>query len=514
MEKDAILVLDFGGQYCHLIARRVRENGVYSEIAPSSITVGELSTLRKKSNIKGIILSGGPSSIYDHESPQMDKKILDLDIPILGICYGHQLLASYLDGEVKRSKNNEYGTAFVYVSDSSGILKGLGEKEQVWMSHGDSVLSAPKGFEVLASTDNCPIAAFSSDAKRIYGVQWHPEVVHTLKGNLILQNFIYGICKCKSSWDPSNLVDTYIGNIRKEAGKSRVILALSGGIDSTTAAVLANRAIGDRLTAVFVDSGLMRKNETEDIMRIAEKAGINMIVADAQTRFLDKLKDVEDPEEKRKIIGNEFIRVFEETAEEVKAEYLLQGTIYPDRIESGHSKHSSVIKTHHNVGGLPKDMKFKGLIEPLKDLYKDEVRKIATELKLPREIVYRQAFPGPGLAVRIVGAITDEKLRIVRDADFIVTSEFEKAGSNEGLWEYFAVLTDTKSTGVKGDARAYGNVIAIRAVESVDAMTANFAKIPYQVLEKISTRITNEIPEVVRVVYDITNKPPSTIEWE
>jgi GMP synthase (glutamine-hydrolysing) len=511
---DTILVFNFGGQYCHLIARRIREKGVYSEIVQSNMPANKLNALAKKSDVKGIILSGGPSSIYENGAPKMDRKILDSGLPVLGICYGHQLMASYIGGKVSRAEKEEYGTSYANIRNAAGVLLGLGKKEEVWMSHGDVVLQMPKNIDVLADTANCKIAAFMDRKRRLFGVQWHPEVVHTKNGDKILDNFIFNVCKCRSMWKAESTIPDYQKQISEEIGEESAIIALSGGVDSSTAALLASRAIGDKLTAVFVDTGMMREKEADSIRSMGEKMGINLVVIDAGNEFIRKLKGVSDPEKKRKIIGGAFIRVFEREAEKRGAKYLIQGTIYPDRIESGQAKESSVIKTHHNVGGLPPKVKFKGIIEPLKDLYKDEVRKIAGELGLPEEMISRQPFPGPGLAVRIIGEVTKHKLKVLRKAEAIVSEEIERAGSGIRPWQYFAVLADTKSTGVKGDSRAYGNVIAVRAVESKEAMTANFAQIPYSVLEMISSRITSEIPEVVRVVYDITNKPPSTIEWE
>jgi len=514
MKPDTILIFDFGGQYCHLIGRRIRDNNVYSEIVPHDTSLKEIEDLKERFNVKGIILSGGPSSVYEKNSPKMSRYVLKLAIPILGICYAHQLIAYYMGGKVEQGKKREYGISFATIDSAADILKGLNKKEKVWMSHSDTVFSLPNDFEVMAHTDNCPVAAFRHKQKPIYGIQWHPEVTHTENGNIVLRNFIFDICKCESNWNIGNLVDKYVAEIKEIARNNKVIVALSGGIDSSTATVLASRALGKNLTAVFVDHGFMRENEPQQIRRIFNKFNINFISVNAKDRFLKKLKGVTDPEEKRKIIGKEFIRVFEDVAKKIKATYLLQGTIYPDRIESGYSKKSDKIKTHHNVAGLPTKIKFKGVIEPLKDLYKDEVRKLAKQLGVPKEIICRQPFPGPGLAVRIIGEVTEEKLKLLRRADEIVTEEIEKSGLSDNLWQYFAVLLDTKTTGVKGDVRSYGYTIAIRIVESREAMTANFAKIPYEILENISTRITNEIPQVVRVVYDITNKPPSTIEWE
>ena len=514
MKYDTILVLDFGGQYCHLIGRRIRENGVYSEIVSHDITPNEVRSLNSKLNVKGMILSGGPSSVYEANAPKLDPRILEMDLPILGLCYGHQIVAQLSSGKVDSSCCKEYGTAQVKVDKAVGVLKGLGSEEKVWMSHGDTVSAMPSEFEILAHTDNCPVAAFRHKKMPIYGLQWHPEVIHTENGVQMLRNFIFEVCKCKANWQMEDLIGKMVNEIKVDVGNSEAIIGLSGGIDSSVATAIAARAINARLTAVFVDHGFMREDEPEEVRKAFKNFKINFVTANAQERFMKKLEGVTDPEKKRKIVGEEFVRVFEEIAKKSGAKYLIQGTIYPDRIESGFRRNSDKIKTHHNVAGLPSKINFKRILEPLRDLYKDEVRKIAKMLELPDAIVSRQPFPGPGLAVRIIGALTAEKVSIAKKADKIVREEIEKNGLQEKLWQYFAVLTDTKATGVKGDARAYGYVVAIRAAESREAMTASFAKIPYEVLEKISTRITNEIPEVTRVVYDVTHKPPATIEWE
>jgi GMP synthase (glutamine-hydrolysing) len=511
---DTILVLDFGGQYCHLIGRRIREHGVYSEIVPHDIAPNEIERLNEKFNVKGLILSGGPSSVYEKNAPRIDPDILEMNLPVLGLCYGHQLIAQIVNSKVKPASCREYGTSEVDIDKAIGVLSGLNPKETVWMSHGDTVFDLPPEFEQLAHTDSCPVAAYRHKEKPIYGLQWHPEVIHTKHGALMLRNFIFEVCKCEANWKMEDIIEKMINEIKSDVGEANAVIGLSGGIDSSVATALAAQALGSRLTAVFVDHGLMREGEPEAINETFDKFDINFVMVKAEKRFMDKLEGVADPEKKRKVIGEEFIRVFEEKAEEYKAEYLLQGTIYPDRIESGFRKNSDVIKSHHNVAGLPSKMKFKKIVEPLCDLYKDEVRKVATMLGLPRELVNRQPFPGPGLAVRIIGELNKEKVDVAKKADAIVREEIEESCVSEKLWQYFAVLTDTKATGVKGDARAYGYVIAVRAAESREAMTANFARIPYPVLEKISTRITNEIPEVTRVVYDITHKPPATIEWE
>jgi len=511
---DTILVLDFGGQYCHLIGRRIREHGVYSEIVPHDISPEEVKALNEKFNVKGLIFSGGPSSVYDANAPRLHQRILEVNLPILGLCYGHQLLAQITGSKVEPAACKEYGIAQVAIDKPVGVLEGLSESEQVWMSHGDTVFSPPPEFEALAHTENCPVAAFRHKTKPIYGLQWHPEVIHTENGMRMLQNFIFQVCKCQANWQMEDLIGKMVKELQTETGNATAIIGLSGGIDSSVATALAAQAIGDKLTAVFVDHGFMREGEPEQIREAFQKYPIKFIVANVQDRFMKKLKGVVEPETKRKVIGEEFIRVFEEIANESGAEYLIQGTIYPDRIESGFRKNSDKIKSHHNVAGLPEKIKFKKILEPLRDLYKDEVRKVARMLDLPKEIVNRQPFPGPGLAVRIIGDLTEEKVTIAKKADKIVREEIEKNNLTENLWQYFAVLTDTKATGVKGDARAYGYVVAVRAMESREAMTASFAKIPYLVLEKISTRITNEISQVTRVVYDITHKPPATIEWE
>ena len=514
MKYDTILVLDFGGQYCHLIGRRIRENGVYSEIVAHDITPDQVKALNQKVNVKGMVLSGGPSSVYEQNAPKLNPRMLEMGLPVLGLCYGHQMVAQLSQGKVESACCKEYGTAQIKVDKPVGVLKDLGETEKVWMSHGDTVSAMPSDFEVLAHTDNCPVAAFRHKTKPIYGLQWHPEVIHTENGAQMLRNFIFEVCKCEANWQVGDLIAKMVKEIQTEVSGGKAIIGLSGGIDSSVATALAARALGDRLTAVFVDHGFMREGEPEEIRQAFEPFKLNFIVANAQQRFMEKLGGVTDPEKKRKVIGEEFVRVFEEIADKSGAEYLIQGTIYPDRIESGISKGSDKIKSHHNVAGLPSKIKFKKILEPLRDLYKDEVRKTAKMLQLPEAIVHRQPFPGPGLAVRIIGELTEEKVKVAKRADKIVREEIERAELQEKLWQYFAVLTDTKATGVKGDARAYGYVVAVRAAVSREAMTASFAKIPFEVLEQISTHITNEVPEVTRVVYDITHKPPATIEWE
>jgi GMP synthase (glutamine-hydrolysing) len=508
-------VLDFGGQYCHLIVRRIRDLGVYSEIIPCDTKANEIVVLGRKFNIKGLILSGGPSSVYIKDAPTLHSTLLNLELPILGLCYGHQLIAQLFNGKVQKGYRREYGPVSVIIDNPIRILKNMNPKEKVWMSHYDTVRSLPDDFEVLAHTESCPIAAFRHKERPIYGMQWHPEVVHTEHGTVMLKNFLFDVCKCEANWKPTSLIESIIREIRESVGQKKAIIGLSGGIDSSTASILASKALGTNLTAVFVDHGLMRENETEFVKNTFSDLELNLTIVNAKERFLNRLKGIVDPEEKRRIIGEEFIRVFEEVAAKTESEYLLQGTIYPDRIESGVRKRSEKIKSHHNVGGLPTKMDFKSIIEPLKDLYKDEVRVIAESLNMPEILTKRQPFPGPGLAVRIIGEVTSDRVDLLRKADDIVVEEIEKNEELKGkLWQYFAVLTNVRSTGVKGDSRAYGYVLALRAVQSKEAMTASFARIPYDILERISTRIINELTPIVRVVYDITHKPPATIEWE
>jgi GMP synthase (glutamine-hydrolysing) len=511
---DGIVILDFGGQYCHLIARRIREMKVYSEILPSEVSVDEVRELGKTMRVRGVILSGSPSSVNAQNSLRLDERILELGVPVLGLCYGHQLLAQMNKGDVRKGEFKEYGSRTAYIDRAENILGGMEMEEPVWMSHGDTVYSLPHCFQILAHTDSAPVAAFSNPEKGIYGLQWHPEVKHTIHGDRMLNNFVFGICICKPNWHPADAVEEGIKAVKAQVGGGKAVIALSGGVDSSVAAAMVGKALGDRIMAVHVDHGLMRIEESSQVKEAMERIGVNVKVVDAKDRFIMRLRGVTDPEKKRKIIGEEFIRVFEREARLFGAEYLVQGTIYPDRIESGTTRHADTIKTHHNVGGLPLHMDFKGVVEPLRDLYKDEVRALGTKMGLPRELVWRQPFPGPGLAVRIVGEVTEEKLDVLRKADVIVTEEVEKSELAGTSWQYFAILTDTKSTGVKGDERAYGWTVAVRIVESVDAMTANFSKAPWEILELISNRITNSIPQVTRVVYDITNKPPGTIEWE
>jgi len=511
-----IIVIDYGSQYNELIARRVRECNVYSELVPHDISIPDL----KAKAPKGIILSGGPNSVYDKNSPSLPKGLLDLNVPILGICYGMQLLAHELGGKVTPSTNKrEYGKTELSIDDTTDIFDGLPRSLTCWMSHGDSVTALPKGFKVLAHTSSVPYAAVGDASRHIYAVQFHPEVVHTNKGMEMIRNFVHGICKEKPEWTMASFIERQVKEIREKVGKGKVLLGLSGGVDSTTVAALLHKAIGDQLVCMFIDQGFMRMNEAEKIVKmVAKHFQINLVHIDAKERFFKKIKGVTDPEEKRKIIGNEFVRVFEEESKKIgHFEFLAQGTLYPDVIESAVvgdvSKAAVKIKTHHNVGGLPDDMKFK-LIEPMRMLFKDEVRKLGMELGVAEEIVWRQPFPGPGLAIRILGEVTPERVKILQEADDIVLDEVKKAGLYRILWQSFAVLLPIKTVGVMGDQRTYMNTIAIRAVTSEDAMTANWAELPYELLGRISSRIINEVPGVNRVVYDISSKPPATIEWE
>ncbi len=508
---DKILVLDFGGQYSHLIGRRIRESGVYAKVISANTTAREL---REMEEVKGLILSGGASSVYSDESPKPDPEILKLDVPILGLCYGHQLLAHMSGGEVQSGDVGEYGTTTLRLKKESGYLfQGLNSEEEVWMNHRDRVTDMPSGFITLASTEASPIAAFADETRSLYGIQFHPEVTHTSKGDIILRNFASSICQAKREWDPRGLAPELVEQTRNYIGDRKAIIGLSGGVDSTTAARIVEKAIGSNLTAVYVDTGLMRKNETDSIKRTFSDHDLNLEVIDREDEFLRKLRGVEDPEKKREIIGGTFIDVFTEKARSIGADVLVQGTIYSDVIESGSTTHSDTIKSHHNVGGLPEKVDL-DIYEPLKELYKDEVREIAGSLGLPDEIIKRHVFPGPGLAIRIVGEVTPERVEVVREASYIVEKELEEAGLYEELWMAFAVLLPIKSVGVQGDLRSYKYPVALRIVESEDAMTANFARIPYNTLEKISTRITNEIEAINRVVYDVSNKPPATMEWE
>ncbi len=512
IQSQRILILDFGSQYTQLIARRIRESKVYSEIFPFNVSIEKIQAFHPE----GIILSGGPSSVYDPGAPLPDRRIFELGIPVLGICYGMQAIAHMLGGRVARAQKHEYGRAELIVDDNKGLFKDIPQRSKVWMSHADRIEEMPPGFHVIGHTENSSIAAMADDSRRLYALQFHPEVVHTEQGIRILQNFVYEICQCKPLWEMRSFIEWAIKAIREEVNGKKVICALSGGVDSSVTAVLVHRAIGDNLTCIFVDNGLLRKAEAEKVKKtFQENFHIPLKYVDASKRFLKKLEGVTDPEEKRKIIGNEFIKVFEEEAKKIKdVEFLAQGTLYPDVIESVSFKGpSAVIKSHHNVGGLPEVMKLK-LIEPLRELFKDEVRRLGQELGLPEEICWRHPFPGPGLAIRCIGEVTEDKLRILREADSIVLEEVKRAGLYRELWQAFAVLLPVKSVGVMGDERTYENVIAVRAVTSLDGMTADWARLPYDLLERISLRIINEVSGVNRVVYDISSKPPSTIEWE
>ena len=510
MQHERVLVLDFGGQYNQLIARRVREQSVYCDLKPCDMTIEEI----KQYAPKGIIFTGGPNSVYDENSPHIDPEIFRLGIPVLGICYGAQLMAYTLGGKVESATTREYGKSDIEYFDSE-IFEGVDKNNVCWMSHTDYVSVAPDGFKVVGKTATCPVAAMEDANRGFYGVQFHPEVMHTKQGTTILRNFLYNVCKVSGDWTMANFVAEQVAKIKEKVGDKKVLCAMSGGVDSAVAATLVHRAVGDNLTCIFVDHGLLRKNEADDVYRVFKtERGMNLIKSDSADRFLDKLAGVSDPETKRKIIGGEFIKVFEDEAKKIgKVDYLVQGTIYPDVIESGKGK-SAVIKSHHNVGGLPDVVDFKEIIEPLRDLFKDEVRKVGFELALPEDIVMRQPFPGPGLAIRIIGDITREKIKVLQDADYIYREEIAKAGLNREIWQYFAVLTNCRSVGVMGDSRTYSYTLALRAVTSVDGMTADWARIPYDVLEKISTRIVNEVQDINRIVYDITSKPPATIEWE
>jgi GMP synthase (glutamine-hydrolysing) len=509
---DEVVVLDYGGQYSQLIARRVRECGVFSELLPHHVGAEEVA--RRKP--KGLILSGGPASVYADGAPKLDPELLELGIPVLGICYGMQLLAVKLGGRVEGAEVGEFGRSKLTVQDHGQLLAGLPAEQSCWMSHRDTVFAPPPGFRALASSSESPVAAFESHERGIYGIQFHPEVVHTPFGQDILKRFLSDVCECDMAWSPASIVEDQIARIRDQVGDAKVICGLSGGVDSSVAALLVHRAIGDQLTCVFVDHGLMRKNEGEQVISaFRDTFKVPLVAVDAETRFLDKLTGVTEPERKRKIIGAEFIRVFEEEAAKIgDARFLVQGTLYSDVIESGGGTGAATIKSHHNVGGLPDDLQFE-LVEPLRALFKDEVRAVGAELGLPERLVWRQPFPGPGLAIRVVGGeATKERLDVLRDADFILQDEIRNAGLYRELWQSFCVLPDVRTVGVQGDERTYGYVVVIRAVTSDDAMTADWARLPYDLLEQIAARMIGELREVNRVVLDITSKPPGTIEWE
>ena len=510
--RETVLILDFGSQYTQLIARKVRELGVYCEIYPYNISIEKIKTFTPK----GIILSGGPRSVTETDAPVCDEKIFALQIPVLGICYGLQLMTKFFGGEIDKSKKREYGKAYIFLDDADGLFKGVKDRDIVWMSHQDRIFSMPEGFKILAHSDNSPYAAIKKNDCKIYGVQFHPEVHHTRKGKQILKNFLYNICKVKGLFSPRSFVELAVEKIRTEVGGGKVLCALSGGVDSSVVATLIHKAIGDNLLCVFVNNGVLRKDEAEEVLDIfKDKLHMNLKYVDAEDKFLAALKGVRDPEKKRKIIGRLFIKIFEEEAAGIgDMKYLAQGTLYPDVIESTSFKGpSATIKSHHNVGGLPRKMKLK-LLEPLRELFKDEVRIVGKELGLTDRIVYRQPFPGPGLAIRIIGDVNKERLDTLKDADSIVREEVEKNVQYLHIWQSFAILIPVKTVGVMGDERTYANVIVLRIVESEDAMTADWAKIPYELLDKMARRIINEVPGVNRVVYDISSKPPSTIEWE
>lgn len=511
MNHQLCLILNFGGQYNQLIARRVRECGVYCEVISRKTPIEEI----KKRKPTGIIFTGGPNSVYAENAPRIDKEIFELGIPVLGICYGCQLMAFTLGGTVSTAEMREYGKTETNYDVQSKLFNELPEKGISWMSHTDYISKLPDGFKASAYSDSCPAAAIENEDKKLYGIQFHPEVNHTENGVAMLRNFLYNVCGFTGDWSMENYVKTAIADIRAKVGDKKVLLALSGGVDSSVAAALLSKAVGKQVTSIFVDHGFLRKNEGDEVEKAFADWDINFVRVDASKYFIEKLKGVSDPEQKRKIIGAEFINVFEKEAKKIgTVDYLVQGTIYPDVIESGDDDEAAVIKSHHNVGGLPDHVDFKEIIEPLRLLFKDEVRKLGTELGLPYELVSRQPFPGPGLAIRIIGDLDENKVKTLQEADYIFREEISKAGLDKDIHQYFAVLTNTRTVGVMGDARTYDYVLALRGVTTTDFMTADFAKIPYDILEKISARIVNEVKNVNRIVYDITTKPPASIEWE
>ena len=513
--REEVVVLDYGGQYSQLIARRIRDCGVFSELLPHHVSIEEV----RRRQPRGIVLSGGPASVYAPGAPRLERELLELGVPVMGICYGMQLLMHELGGRVEQAEVGEFGRSDLSVSEPGVLLAGMPSEQTCWMSHRDTVFQAPEGFTALASSTASPVAAVEDTRRGIYGIQFHPEVVHTPYGQEILTRFLGEVCGCKRTWSPASIAEEQIARIRKQVGEGRVICGLSGGVDSSVAALLVHRAVGDQLTCVFVDHGLMRKQEGEQVISaFRDTFKVPLVAVDAEQRFLEKLKGVSEPEAKRKAIGAEFIRVFEEEAAKISqaspAKYLVQGTLYSDVIESGGGTGAATIKSHHNVGGLPDDMQFE-LVEPLRALFKDEVRAVGAELGLPERLVWRQPFPGPGLAIRVVGGeATKERLDVLREADYILQEEIRKAGLYRELWQSFCVLPDVRTVGVQGDERTYGYVVVIRAVTSDDAMTADWARLPYDLLETIASRMINELREVNRVVLDITSKPPGTIEWE